>query len=235
MFLGTLSSAPRYLAALVRGNRPAVAAVFRAKNLVLAGAEPPTAALIASIDFALPGVIGPAALADGFVELWPSPARLGANQRIYQLREVIWPAAVRGGLRRARPGDEEVLFHWLRQFHHDAIPFESFDEEATRHDAAARVRADSTFLWEVEGEPVCMAALARPTERGICINAVYTPPDQRGRGYAASLVAAVSAEGLRRGKDFCMLYADLANPTSNRLYQRLGYQPVIDCRCYRFQ
>jgi hypothetical protein len=35
---------------------------------------------------------------------------------------------------------------------------------------------------------------------------------------------------LDRGKRFCFLYTDLANPTSNAIYMRLGYRPVCDSR-----
>lgn len=233
MFLGTMGNLPLYLAALECQGRPTLAAVYKQKNLVLAGFARPDRRLVDSIDFPLPGVIGPAALVERFVQLWPESSQLGAHQRIYALREVVWPRA-EGAMRPVQSGDEETLFQWLSHFHHEALPFENFDVAATRRDAAGRIGQNTTFFWVVKDVPVAMAALARPTENGICVNAVYTPVDQRGRGYAAGLVAAISAEGLRRGKSFCMLYADLANPTSNRIYQRLGYRPVVDCSCYRF-
>ena len=57
---------------------------------------------------------------------------------------------------------------------------------------------------------------------------VYTPPALRRRGFASALVAAVSAVGLASGKEVCVLYTDLANPTSNSIYQKIGYRPVCD-------
>jgi uncharacterized protein len=80
-----------------------------------------------------------------------------------------------------------------------------------------------------------MAGFARPTAKTISINAVYTPPEHRRRGYATALVAAVSEEGLRRGKAACVLYMDISNPTSNSIYQKIGYRPVSDARNYRFR
>jgi hypothetical protein len=80
-----------------------------------------------------------------------------------------------------------------------------------------------------------MAGLARPTRRTTSINAVYTPPEERRNGYATALVAAVSAEGLRRGKSSCVLYTDLANPVSNSIYPKIGYRPVCDSSQYRFR
>ena len=73
-----------------------------------------------------------------------------------------------------------------------------------------------------------MAALPGFTPRGARVGYVYTPPALRGRGYATSTVAALSGQLLRGGSRFCCLYTDLANPTSNAIYRRIGYEPVCD-------
>ena len=73
-----------------------------------------------------------------------------------------------------------------------------------------------------------MAAVIARSPTGARIGAVYTPASLRGRGYAAGVVAEVSRRALAGGRRFCSLYTDLANPTSNALYQRLGYTPVVD-------
>ena len=83
------------------------------------------------------------------------------------------------------------------------------------------------FLWE-DAEPRAMAASARPTRRGIAVNSVYTPVEWRGRGYATSCVARLSELLLSEGREFCVLYTDLANATSNAIYARIGYRPVVD-------
>jgi predicted GNAT family acetyltransferase len=80
-----------------------------------------------------------------------------------------------------------------------------------------------------------MAAQARPTASGIAINGVFTPAEHRCRGYASALVAAVSQMSLDSGKKFCTLYTDLDNPTSNSIYQKIGYKPVGDSTVYRFE
>jgi predicted GNAT family acetyltransferase len=59
---------------------------------------------------------------------------------------------------------------------------------------------------------------------------VYTPPEHRGHGYGSAVTAAASQIALDRGKRFCFLYTDLANPTSNAIYTRIGYRPVCDSR-----
>jgi predicted GNAT family acetyltransferase len=90
------------------------------------------------------------------------------------------------------------------------------------------------YVWEDAGEVVAFAGVAGPTPRGIRIGPVYTPPDRRGRGYASNLVAEVSRRQLASGRNFCFLFTDLANPTSNHIYQTIGYVPVVDVDQYSF-
>jgi predicted GNAT family acetyltransferase len=91
------------------------------------------------------------------------------------------------------------------------------------------------YLWEVEGERVALAAYVGPTPNGIRINTVYTPPERRRRGYASSLVADLSQLQLDRGRRFCFLFTDLSNPTSNKIYQNIGYRPVCDVEEITFE
>ena len=79
-----------------------------------------------------------------------------------------------------------------------------------------------------------MAARARPMTHGVVVNAVYTPPEMRGRGYASACVGHLSQHLLDSGYQFCCLFTDLSNPTSNNIYQRLGYHPVCDYDEYVF-
>ena len=106
--------------------------------------------------------------------------------------------------------------------------------ETELKNAEKRVIDGKTFFWVVDGHPVCMAAHARPTANGMTVNAVFTPKEHRGKGYASALVARVSEVALMSGKKFCVLYTDLDNPTSNSIYQKVGYQPVCDSVNYRF-
>ena len=80
-----------------------------------------------------------------------------------------------------------------------------------------------------------MAAAARPTLHGITVNLVYTPPEHRGRGYASNCVAALSQRMLDGGYQFCTLFTNLANPTSNDIYQQIGYRQIADFNEYRFE
>jgi predicted GNAT family acetyltransferase len=79
-----------------------------------------------------------------------------------------------------------------------------------------------------------MAGHTGPTPNGIRVISVYTPPHLRGRGYASACVAALSQRLLDQGRKFCFLFTDLANPTSNHIYQEIGYEPVRDIDQWRF-
>ncbi|MEI4771336.1 GNAT family N-acetyltransferase [Psychrobacillus sp. FJAT-51614] len=87
--------------------------------------------------------------------------------------------------------------------------------------------ANEVFLWENEGQIVSMMKKARPTANGVTVSMVFTPKEQRKRGYARTMVAAGSKELLKEYQ-FCVLYTDMLNPTSNKIYQEIGYQKLID-------
>ena len=82
--------------------------------------------------------------------------------------------------------------------------------------------------WVDEGAPVSFSGYGGLTPNGIRIGPVYTPPELRRRGYASALVAELTKRLLDGGRKFCFLFTDLANPTSNSIYQRVGYEPVSD-------
>jgi predicted GNAT family acetyltransferase len=93
--------------------------------------------------------------------------------------------------------------------------------------ARARLAEGGVRLWE-DGQPVSMAMATRPTRRGVAVTWVYTPRHARRRGYASNCVAALCRELLTTGHRFCVLFADLANPTSNHIYRSIGFRPVAD-------
>lgn len=79
-----------------------------------------------------------------------------------------------------------------------------------------------------------MTMVTRPVAGVVRISGVYTPPDRRGRGYASGCVAAASGYALGSVAHTCVLYTDLRNPTSNRIYAKLGYRPVADVTTWRY-
>ena len=102
------------------------------------------------------------------------------------------------------------------------------DVESAAGVARARMNAGGAFFWEHEGRPVSLVAV-NPTVAGVArVGPVYTPPSERGRGYAGSAVAALSRRALAEGARGCALFTDLANPTSNKIYAEVGYRRLCD-------
>jgi predicted GNAT family acetyltransferase len=153
-------------------------------------------------------------------------------QRAFMLTKVRHPLYASGSLRVATESDIDLIARWLFDFDQEALGGGG-DRAGAGEAASKRVQERSLYLWE-DGQPTCLAGKARPTMNGITINAVYTPPELRGRGYATSCVAALSQLLLDSGRKFCTLFTDLANPTSNSIYQKIGYAPVGDYAVYLF-
>ncbi len=189
---------------------------------------------------ALTGIGGATPEVDRFAEAWSeltgAPAEREMGQRIYRLEEVREREAVPGRMRQATVEDRDLVVEWILAFAREALPpGEPEDRARTERFADLRLRQQGGgyVLWE-DPEPVSLVGYGGFTPNGARIGPVYTPPELRGRGYATALTAEVSARLLREGRRFCFLFTDLANPTSNRIYQRIGYEPVCDAVRYRF-
>lgn len=181
----------------------------------------------------LPGIMGIDPLPAQFAEQWQAATgqrisrarKHGLEQNLYEVKRVIRPD-VAGHMRAARRDERALLIEWETNFAIDGgLP-------ASEHDPVFIARlvddgiAENTFgLWEVDGEPVSTARLRMIGEYGARVSGVYTPSHLRGRGYAAALTAALSQKVLDDGL-LCCLFADAANPLTNRLYPRVGYTHV---------
>lgn len=169
-----------------------------------------------------------------WTRLLPARATVAVEERLFELRQVIHPSYSPGRMRHATPDDLELVAQWNVDFVAEALAgIEARDLDGARRRAERGIAAQMIYLWD-DGGPVSLAGLSRPTAHGISIGPVYTPPDRRGRGYASSLVAALSRRMLDDGRAFVTLFTDLANPTSNHIYQAIGYCPVCDYTLYRF-
>jgi uncharacterized protein len=181
----------------------------------------------------LPGVLGPKAPSRRFAELWGRPARLVSSQRVYRADSVRPPDGVSGSMRRASGEDRPLLKAWIAAFQAEVPGGAHRAPEAVVDDYLSRGDDGGLYLWDAD-EPVSLCGYGSPTPNGFRVGPVYTPPKRRGRGYASALTAGVSSLALSTGRRFCFLFTDLANPTSNRIYQRIGYEPVTDVDEYRF-
>lgn len=235
---------PPYLAAVEDKGSLVAAAVMTPPHRVIlssaAGADPAPLRLIADDlragGWRVPGVMAPSATSEAFAQLWSATTghayRPGMRERAYELRRVIPPAPAPGRLRPAIEAELPLAAAWAYNFMQDAgLPGTA---EEARAIAELRIADRDLFFWDDSG-PVSMAAKTRRSTHGISISLVYTPRELRQRGYASACVAALSQQLLAAGWQFCALFTDLANPTSNDIYQRIGYRPVCDFTEYDFE
>ncbi len=230
---------PIYLATIERGAE-VVGCAFRTPPFNLGFTRLPAEALAPLVDDVagmydtLPGLLGPEPEAPGIARLWCAlrgvVARERMRERIYQLEQVRPPEpAPPGHARLATPSDLELVVEWVTAFTTEArVP--SRDARALMSEYVAGERI---MLWD-DGGVRSMAGAPAETPNGARIGYVYTPPAWRGRGYASGCVAALSQRELDAGRRFCFLYTDLSNPTSNAIYQHIGYEPVCDVVDLRF-
>jgi predicted GNAT family acetyltransferase len=192
------------------------------------------AAELAEREIDLPGVVGEERLAERFTNAWcvysgqkPDDAiAQGRKQVLYEIEEVEFPEGVAGRMRPARPEERDLLVEWEQGFANDAdLPATERDQAFVVKMVDAGLGEGSFFCWEVDGAPVATARLRRISTIGARVSGVYTPPANRGRGYAAALTAALSKSVLDR-KQYCCLFADASNALTNRIYQRIGYAQV---------
>jgi uncharacterized protein len=177
----------------------------------------------------IPGVVGDKKLADIFAGRWCGRNGIKVTktqvQKVYKLVKVNDVPMSPGKLRPAVETDRDLVKKWSHGFHVDCFGENSNVPET---DMTRRIATGEVFVWEVDGKPVSIAQKVRPTDKGMTVGAVYTPPEFRKKGYATSCVAELSRNILAGGKQFCVLYTDLANPTSNSIYQKIGYVGIAD-------
>jgi len=229
---------------LVRDGDEVVGAALRTPpyNLILARPRSPRAVgtlAEAVAGDALPGVVGTEPEVHEFAEAWSGhsgvPARTSMRQGVYALEQVKpLPEAPRSA-RVATEDDVELLLRWWVAFGeevlHEGGPGRDDAEENVRHKLFSP--GAGFLLWEDDGATVSLAGWGGATPNGIRVGPVYTPPELRGRGYATALTAELSRQLLdgrlfEGGRRFCFLYTDLANPTSNAIYERIGYVRVAE-------
>ncbi|MGW5638401.1 GNAT family N-acetyltransferase [Streptomyces sp. NPDC003832] len=185
----------------------------------------------------VPGIIGTRETTTGFVRSWQrhtgAAAALRQRQRLHRLGMLMMPQPVPPG--RARVADEkdrELLIRWYTEFTESVGDHPAGEVEVW---ADHRVSYGGISFWEdPDGTPVSMCGVTPTVAGQVRIAPVYTPPHLRGRGYAGAVTVEVSRAAVRAGAEEVLLFTDLANDTSNSLYQRLGYRAVADFEVYDF-
>jgi predicted GNAT family acetyltransferase len=236
------------------GTKPFLATIEENEKLVLcAFMTPPWSILVYGIDtasdlpyqllieylvnnkIAVPGVNGKSEISEKFANIWLNKnkcqKRIHMESRLYILKEVQPFTKASGNLIKADMNFLDLLIDWAKEFYIE-VELDA-DETYIKNHVKFIIETGNGFIW-IDEKPVCMVFCERPHEEGISVAYVYTPPELRKRGYATSCVGSVSQHALESGYSYCSLFADLANPTSNTIYQRVGYRPICDYIYYDF-
>ena len=186
----------------------------------------------------VPGITAPVDVARAFADRWASRHGITAQrtmaERIYRVEHVTAPRGVPGSIRIADHADRDLLVEWVRDFLREALGRTDDNETLAIVDRALETGSRIFYLWEHDGRSVSVAGITGPTPNGIRLGPVYTPPPLRGRGFGSAVTAAASQAQLDQGRRFVFLFTDLTNATSNRIYQAIGYEPVIDVDQWSF-
>ncbi len=166
------------------------------------------------------------AFAEALAHHTGTAATVHRRMRLFVLGELVRPhPGPEGASRLATERDRSLLAEWLRAFTREVGDPDTQDNQAA---ADERLSYGGIIIWDVGGVPVSIAGRTRIVAGMARVGPVYTPPELRGRGYAGGATVAVSQAALDAGATEVVLYTDLSNPTSNDLYQRLGYRAVED-------
>ncbi|MFB9835155.1 GNAT family N-acetyltransferase [Actinoallomurus acaciae] len=177
----------------------------------------------------LPGVTGHPSTARAFADIWEkrtgSTGEVRMRQRLFRLERLEPPEPRPDGAPRvATAADHTLVLDWFAAFEEEASGGGPLN--ATLVDD--RIGYGGVLLWEREDRPVAVAGRTRVVSGMARIGPVYTPPEHRRRGYGAVVTAALTQATLDAGASHVVLFTDLANPTSNGIYQRIGFRAVSD-------
>jgi len=191
-------------------------------------------------DIAPPGVMSTNDLALHFTRAYCAAKGLTheivKRQRIYELTQICPDIQPIGTIRRANEGDMYFVPFWIEAFY-SAADLYGKDTMNIPQDAQIyldRIKHGQIYILEDDGRPVSIAGINREMETVCGIGSVFTPPYFRQKGYATSCVAQLSQIALDKGFTKCVLYTDLANPTSNSIYQKIGYEAICDSLMIKF-
>ena len=179
----------------------------------------------------VPSAVGVKHVVNAFSEKWQeltkSNARVLMDQGLYRLDKVDRSLDKSpGSWRYAREDEAPLLATWYKAFEQDT-GLKNSSHEVINESVRRFLGDQEVFFWEDNGKVVSMMKKSRPSDRGVTVSFVFTPHEERKKGYARTMVAAGSEE-LLKTYDFCVLYTDMLNPTSNKIYQEIGYRKIAD-------
>lgn len=172
---------------------------------------------------------------EAFAAAWGERTGAGVarhmDQRLYRLDRLVPPTGVAGEPALAGLDDVELLTDWRIEFTVEAEPTGAsrWTRESMRNQVLDSLAAgNASVLWLADGKPVSLAAVGSPKSGMSRVGPVYTPKEFRAHGYGSAVTAAAASWALSEGAANVLLFTDLSNPTSNSIYQRVGFVPVMD-------
>ena len=241
---GFVASDEALLLSVMRNSAPVGQAVRNGQEKPLAISRMDPASVRYLVDFLieqkipLKAVTGPIESCQSFADYWGERThrmpKLHLHLSVYELHHVSFPLSDGRSLIPIDAVSRETCLEYVLGFLADCFPNED-DPHRESVEIVDRQRKNKTlFFWKGTDDiqPVSMASNSRNTRNGATISLVYTPPEFRGMGYASRIVAALSNHCLKSGKKFCNLFTDLQNPTSNSIYQKIGYQKIGESMHY---
>jgi len=188
----------------------------------------------------LPGIVGPSAVADAFSAEWclrtSQSARLHWEMTFYTLDRVEPFHHPGGSFRRATLAELDQLRPLaIAAAKAMNLPIQEQHPEEIEKRIRRNIDGNRQFVWTDGSSIRAIASYAESLEgAGARIGLVYTPPELRGRGYGTAISGSLAQLLLDQGQAWVSLFADNANPTSNRIYQSLGFRPELPYRTWQF-
>lgn len=184
-----------------------------------------------ALEIEIVSIISLKSWANRFAEKWEvktaKSSKVLMDQGVYRLDQVDETLKESSGAWRfANERDCPLIGNWYNLFEKEAgLPVTSKEDVRSRVEKFVKER--EVFLWIDKGKVVSMMKKSRPTKHSVTVSLVFTPQEERRKGYARTMVAECSKELLKDYK-FCVLYTDMMNPTSNKIYKEIGYKKIAD-------
>lgn len=176
------------------------------------------------MDRTVRAVRGSTEVAEAFGREWWRPEVSRRTERLYRLGTLA-PCAAPGKARTATMGEIDEAARWMRAFQEEARIDRAADPTPV---VSARINREELIWWESGDRRVSLAGFSTPVAGMSRVGPVYTPPEFRRRGYGSAVTHAASRRAMDEGAAEVLLFADLANLTSNSIYRKLGFREVAD-------
>lgn len=173
-------------------------------------------------------IVGESNSVDAFLETFLKRKGTSCHNRmdqgVFRCTKVKEPEKTPGKLIPADSSLEELLADWSNLF--DIECNLGSNKELAKKSTKLLISRKEFYVWQLNGIPVSMAVCRGQTPNGLRVGRVYTPKEYRGRGIASNLVAEIAKNVHQKGNKYAFLYTDLSNPTSNKIYQKIGFEKI---------